>query len=85
VGAILLLEEGLGVFGGGNRTGDAGENRQGDECGYDSRHGFSPILQIYPLDQRVGFDSRPTFVARERSYGADCTCEKTFSRMRDKQ
>jgi hypothetical protein len=33
VGAILLLEEGLGVFGGGNRTGDAGENRQGDECG----------------------------------------------------
>jgi hypothetical protein len=85
VGAILLLEEGLGVFGGGDGAGDAGQNRQGDQGGYDGLHGFSPMFKIYPLDQRLDFVWRPTFVARERSYGADCTCEKTFSRMRDKQ
>jgi len=41
VGAVLLLEEGLGV-GSGNRAGDAGEDRQGNQGGYDGLHGLSP-------------------------------------------
>src|SRR5262245_19759877 len=54
VGAIELLVEGLGV-GCGDRAGDAREHRQGDESGYEGLHGFSPKVQIYPLDHRVGF------------------------------
>ena len=46
--AVLLLVEGLGVECAG-RGGDAGENRQGDQSGYDGLHGFSPRNSATPL------------------------------------
>ena len=41
MGAVELLVEGLGV-GSGNRGGDAGKDRQGNQGGYDGLHDLSP-------------------------------------------
>jgi hypothetical protein len=84
VSAILLRVEALGVQSAGG-GGDAGKNRQGDECGYDGLHGFSPIFLIDLFDQWVASLGGPVFVACDPSYGGICRCEKVLSRMRDKQ